>query len=487
MIEPTSMTEPASSLSSGLSRRSLLRGMAGGAAGLALAPLLGSLPVQAAPTPGSNPGKYKLDLGGYTGPELTADTITLKVMRQDFPPAVNDSISAAYTAFSKAYPNITVQEERVPYGDLPQKVQVYVASGTAPDVMMGRNDFASAYAAGQLTAPLQKYLSQDFLDDMYAPLRDSATIDGNLTCLPWETNPVYMMFNKDIFKKLGVATPPEVTDIHAGWTVEQYLACFKELTTKLRASGDTATFALASSTYGNGGPGSNYTQLESIWVRMMGDPAADKSSSTYKTFAGVSDDGLTATGYIDTPEAAAGMTNYQSLFKNGYTPTGFVPDQFTAGTAAVTFGGTGAGARLKAAGQNFAWGASPAPTGKIAYTTTVADSPFVWSGSPHLNEAVALLAFLNNDTNRNAFHDTWGSMPVRKSLIAMRAAHVTDPTLPLAIAVANSAYGPPKSVGWFDYFSAINPAVKDIALGADPQQRLHDVAGQIDGLLAKYK
>ncbi len=100
---------------------------------------------------------------------------------------------------------------------------------------------------------------------------------------------------------------------------------------------------------------------------------------------------------------------------------------------------------------------------------------------------MALLAFLNNDTNRNAFHDTWGSMPVRKSLIAMRAAHVTDPTLPLAIAVANSAYGPPKSVGWFDYFSAINPAVKDIALGADPQQRLHDVAGQIDGLLAKYK
>ncbi len=53
-------------------------------------------------------------------------------MRQEFPPEVNDALSAAYAAFSAAYPNITVQEERVPYGDLPTKVQVYVALGRVP-------------------------------------------------------------------------------------------------------------------------------------------------------------------------------------------------------------------------------------------------------------------------------------------------------------------------------------------------------------------
>ena len=45
---------------------------------------------------------------------------------------------------------------------------------------------------------------------------------------------------------------------------------------------------------------------------------------------------------------------------------------------------------------------------------------------------------------------------------------------------------PPKT-GYFDYFIAMNPAVKDIALGADPATRLHEAATQIDGLLAKYK
>lgn len=472
-------------LKSTLSRRSVLRGMAIGAGALALPSILPSRAFAA--TPGSNPGKYKIDLGGYTGPELTGTPITLKIMRQEFPPEVNAVLQAQYDAFSAAYPNITIQEERVPYGDLPTKVQVYVTSGSAPDIMMGRNDFASAYAAGELTLPLQQFLSADFIDDVYAPLRESATIDGNLVCLPWETNPVYMSFNRDIFDKLGIKTPPEVAEFDGGWTVEEYLQCFDDVTKALRAAGDTQTFALAASGYGNGGPGSNYTQLESIWVRMMGDPNAAKDSSVYNTFMGVSEDGFTASGFVNTPEAAAGLANYQTVFKNGYTPTGVVPDQFRGGAAAVAFSGTGTVKRFLKTGQPFNFGMSPAPKGTIAYTTTVADSPTIYSGTPYPAETAALLAFICNDTNRFAFHDAWGSMPVRKTLVDAIPEYASDQRLVLGTNVADHAFGPPKSVGWFDYFSAINPAVKDIALGTDPQTRLNDVATQIDGLLAKYK
>ncbi len=249
----------------------------------------------------------------------------------------------------------------------------------------------------------------------------------------------------------------------------------------------TNTSPTPRSTLGNGGPGSNYTQGESIWVRMMGDPKAAPDSTAYKTFLGVSEDGFIATGYVNTPEAIAGMTNYQKMFASGYTPTGVVPDQFRAGVAAVAQGGLGTISRLKAANVPFAYGASPMPRGTIAYTTTVADSPMVFSGSPYPAEAAALLAFLVNDDNRKTFHASWGSMPVRTSLIAGDPAYATEQPYILATSVADSAYGPPKTVGWFDYFSAMNPAVKDIALGADPKTRLDAVATQIDGLLAKYK
>jgi multiple sugar transport system substrate-binding protein len=285
-----------------------------------------------------------------------------------------------------------------------------------------------------------------------------------------------------------VPTPPETDDVEAGWSVEEFLDALKRITAALRAKGDTGTFALAASTAGVGGPGSNYTQVESIWVRMQGDPAADKSSSLYKTFAGVSDDGLTASGYLDTPEAIAGMTNYQSLFKLGLTPSGTAPDQFVGGAAAMAFGNLNLSNRFKATPPNFQWGVTPMPRGKIAYPCTLlADAPFVYSGSKTIPEAVALLAFICNDANRNAFNAAWGSMPARKSLVAADPNYRTEAANKMAAATAAKAFAPPKTAGWFDYFNAANVAVKDIALGADPAARLHEAAAQIDKLLAKYK
>jgi multiple sugar transport system substrate-binding protein len=370
---------------------------------------------------------------------------------------------------------------------MPTKVQVYIASGDAPDLMMGRSDFAAAYGAGQIAAPLQNFFSEAFLQDISAPLRESATIGGNVVCMPWETNPVLMYFNRDIFTKYGVQAPPEVTDVNAGWSMDQFEAALAELTQKMRAAGDRQTYALASSTYGNGGPGSNYTQMESMWVRMMGNNKADHATTSYKTFQGVSDDGFTATGYLDTPEAIAGMTRYQSFFKKGYAPTGNVSNQFLGGAAAIDFGSMIVSSYLRSHPDSFKWGASPVPHDAIYYTSSVSDAPFVWSGSPHQNEAAALLAFLCNDENRMEFHKVWGSMPVRASLIKASPLYQTEQPNKLAVSTAAASFGPPKTVGWFDYFNAVNPAVKDIALGADPSVRMHAVAAQIDGLLAKYK
>ena len=46
---------------------------------------------------------------------------------------------------------------------------------------------------------------------------------------------------------------------------------------------------------------------------------------------------------------------------------------------------------------------------------------------------------------------------------------------------------PPTTPGYLEYFSAMNTAVKDIALGAPVEARLHQAANEIDGLLAPYK
>ena len=99
----------------------------------------------------------------------------------------------------------------------------------------------------------------------------------------------------------------------------------------------------------------------------------------------------------------------------------------------------------------------------------------------------ALLAYLCNDANRLAFHTSWGSMPSRTSLRAAMSQFATEQVFKMASALSASSYSVPRTPGYFDYFNAMNPAVKDIALGADPAKVLPETAAKIDRLLAKYR
>lgn len=470
-----------SSKPEGISRRALLAGMAGTALAGALAPgLIGT--ARAA-------GNGKIDLGGYAGPELTTEPVTLRFMRQDFTPDVNALLEGAYAEFTAAYPNITITEEKVPYGDLQKKLLVYIASNDAPDIMMGRTDFADAYHAGKVALPLQDYFAPEYVADIPENLRNAASSDGNLYCVPWETSVMLLYFNRDLFEKAGVPTPPEVEGLEGGWTDEELIARLEEVNAKLKAAGDNQSWALAAAGQGNGGPGANYSQLESIWIRSQGDPNAAKDSSAYKTLMGISDDGLSVSGYIDTPEAIKGMQYYQSLFSKGLTPLGPVPNQFPGGIAATYFGGLNFTNRFRVPGQEpkFKWGVSLPPKGNIVFNGNGSDSPLVWSKAKHPAEAVALLAFLCNDKNRLAFHKAWGSMPSRTSLRTAMSEFATEQPFKMASALSDASYSVPRTPGYFDYFNAMNPAVKDIALGADPAKVLPDTAAKIDRLLAKYK
>jgi multiple sugar transport system substrate-binding protein len=479
-----------------IDRRAFMRGLAGGAGVAAITSALaacgsaassGAGPgtaSRATVVKGPGPGGYKIDLGGYQGPELTGKPVTVRFLRQAYSPAVNAFFTGLYAKFTAAYPNITIKEELVPYGDLVTKIKVYVTSGDAPDVMMGRNDFTPAYAVGKIALPLNGYFTDAFVADIYPPLVQAASQGGNLYCMPWDNNVEVMLFNRDLFAKAKVAAPPET--IASDWTIEQAIDTMRALARNL-STPSSGVWALASSTAGNGGPGSNYTQHESFFIRMMGDPKAPANSDVYKTWAGVNADGLRVGGYVDSDGAIAGMTNYQTFFSAGLTPKGIVPDQLSAGTAALSMDSFSvANLYSTAAGKpSFNWGVAPMPEGKSLFGCNASDSPIVWSGTQNPNEAVALVAYLCNDANRVGFARRWGSVPARTSLISqMREYQGTKQQLAVALAKASSPS--PRTPGWFDYFNAMNPVVKNIALGADPAGALHAVASQIDTLLAKY-
>lgn len=432
-----------------------------------------------------------LDLGGYGGPALTSTKVTLKFLRQNFPDPVNAWYAKKIAEFSQAYPNIEIAQETVPFGDLQQKVQLYIQSGKAPDIMMGRSDLAPYFAAGKIGVDLRQFLSSDYLALIQPTALDSVSYRGQLVLMPWEIGVPMIVYNKELFAAAGMPTPPVLgpDSIDAGWTVEEWLDTLRGLKKGLDKQGNPALFALEASTLGNGGPGSNYAGFEGHFIRMMGDPAAAAGSDEYRTWAAVSEDGFTATDHFNSAGAVAGMTNYQTLFREGLTPQGAVPQQFRAGTAAVGWQALSLINRYTANPKDklaFEWGVTVLPKGRTLFGCNSAEAPFVHSGSEHAPEAAAFLSYLCNTPNRTEYHLVRGSVPVRDDLMANLPLY-KGPAQQLAIAASKRYVGCPQTPGWADYFSIANSTIKDIALGADVRATLDRAAGQVDARLNAYR
>lgn len=474
-----------------ITRREFLKSASIAAAGgvlAACAPVPGVAPT-AVTTAVSKP-QYKLDLGAYRGPTLSSEKVQLRFLRQIATPAAEDYYKNIYAQWTEAYPNITIQEETVPYGDLVTKIQTYVAAGDPPDVMMGKGDFVQAYVFNNIALNLSEYLAEEFINDLTVAAKAQLIVNGKLYAWPQESSQIMVYFNKDLWQQAGVETPPETSNLDEGWTWQQFEEAWKQISAALNENPDEPNiYPLAASTYGNGGPGSNYF-YEGIYIRSMGDPEASQDSSLYKTFAGVSSDGLIASSYVNTPEAIEGMRFYQGIFQQKLTSSVAVPRQFEDGKAAMGFGPYSFSRRYRDPNQadwylKFNWGTTPVPRGRISFNHISGDSPFISASSKYPAETVAFMAFLNNDTNRVAWHNAWGAMPARLSLFEKMG--YTEPVDKLGLALIQGGYSQPITPGYTEYFGAMNTAVKDIALGADVEDRLNRVAVEIDDLLTSYK
>lgn len=473
-----------------ITRREFLKGASIVAAGGVLA---ACAPVpEAAPnavTTSISKSQYNLDLGGYIGPAPTTTAkVELRYLRQIVTPAAEQWYKDRYAEWAEAYPNITIKEEPVSYGDLNQKFTTYVGAGDPPDIMMGKGDFVASYAFNNVALNLNEFLSDDFLADLTPAMKSQQMINGKLYAWPWEHGSVLCYFNKEHFEKAGVEMPPETSDITQGWTWQQFYEACTALSDAL-STDDEHFYPLFATEYGGGGPGKSYW-YEGIYIRSMGDPSAPEESSLYKTFAGISKNGLIASGYVDTPEAIEGMEFYQRLYQEKLTPSVATLRMFEDQKSAFKFGSFGFSVRYRDINQpdwylKFKWGATPVPKGRNLFLHTSGDAPIISASSKYPAEAAAFMAFLNNDKNRVAWSKAWGALPARTSLFEKMG--YTEEIDKLGIELVKAGHSTPITPGYLEYNNAMNNAIGDIALGANVEERLKGVATEIDGLLASYE
>ena len=148
-------------------------------------------------------------------------------------PLIDKYADVVVKAYEKLHPNVKIDvispSSTAAY---PQKLLTLVASGQTPDIF---TDWGGTgvytIATHGLAANLIPYFKEEKVSPNYIPLsyRKEFEYQGQLIGVPWNSNPTFLVYNKDLFKKYHVPLPP-VSWNDKSWTLASLLRDAKMLT-----------------------------------------------------------------------------------------------------------------------------------------------------------------------------------------------------------------------------------------------------------------
>lgn len=292
-------------------------------------------------------------------------------------------------AFHDAYPNIRI-DLTTSVGDAgyDSKLLTLIAGGMPPDLFHITQQNFPFYAAKDVLMPLEPFIAEDKnfnLDEYFPRVMDGMRVGGKLLGLPSDFSSILMLYNVDLFNKLGVERPAP------NWTWGDFL----DVANKLAAPPDR---------FGTANPGV-YNRWPA-WVWMNGGDVfnADMTRCT-----------------MDTPEAIAGMQFYADLSLKHHVAAisgqtmGMTETQLFAGERIGVYGGARYAYKAYLYGSRaikFEWDLAPMPIGPVRRATT-----FIWGGNCILKstkkprEAWTFLKFMSDARGGKLSFDAGNALP----------------------------------------------------------------------------
>ncbi len=401
--------------------------------------------------------------------------LTLSLLKpQNNPPT--PVMIAAWEAANKC---MKVELNEVPFGQLADKISVLAASGSPPDIVMFDGPNTQTYAAAGVLLPLDKYFPPGLKDDMVAATLTEHTYEGKVYSPGTQQASLALFYNADMLAPLGI-TPPR--DLDHAWTWPEAVAAMQKCQ---KGEGDNVSvWGLAPSRFGNATPGFVYRDM--LFLRTFGDPKAPPESSLYKTYWGISPDGKTAQGWLNTPEAVEGAKFFSDLF-NTYkiTPKAGIPNAFQDGKACFTIDVSYFVAGLVAANLPFKWGVTPLPYAKAPIVHTGSITLGVMAKSKNPDEAAKFVIDVSTGKIAEDYNRAARALPAMKSISAKMEELQVYPLNIFNEEVARWGHPRPPSSHFAQYDKVVTDALRDIAYGADPKTRLDAAARTVQPLLAR--
>ncbi len=219
MTRPRTMGNDAfAKLQQYVTRRSLLRAGAGGAAGLGLAAL----------------GDQSRPVRARAAQDAVCDGAEATLSYGFWDAAQRPGVEAQIAAFTALHPNITIEPQIVPWNDYWTKLQTGVAGGSTYDVFWINANNLPVYASQGALVPIQDLVDDGSIDAESYPesLRSIYTHDGQAFGIPRDFDTIALYYNKDHFDAAEAEYPT------ADWTWDDLRAAAEKLTIK---DGDNTT------------------------------------------------------------------------------------------------------------------------------------------------------------------------------------------------------------------------------------------------------
>ncbi|MFJ6216008.1 extracellular solute-binding protein [Streptomyces sp. NPDC092296] len=153
----------------------------------------------------SGTGKAAADPAGVSGTVTYWDTSDATKEA----PAYKELIAK----FEQQYPKIKVNYQNIPFADIEQKFKATAQSGKgAPDVMRADVGLIPEYASLSYLAPLDGTAALTKTEDFLPGPLHTTQYNSKSYGVPSVTDTLGLLYNKDLFKKAGIAAPPKTWD-----------------------------------------------------------------------------------------------------------------------------------------------------------------------------------------------------------------------------------------------------------------------------------
>ncbi len=250
------------------------------------------------------------------------EAVALKFLTLDDPDqllALEEMIEAWKQSDSR-WANATVEVLSTPFAQLFPQIEASVAAGADFDAFLADGPDIKHYAYNQAIIPLAEFYTEEELQEWVPQSVEEGSYLGQFYAPPIMQSCSLMFYNVDMTDAAGVQPPQEV----AGWTMDEAWDAWEKTTVDDTGDGTPDVWGLR---WGQGTWWGDYEQ---------GIPRRSAGERGSPTFEGVGADGLTFTGYLDTPEAIAAYETYRAWHQGdrAVTPVEPIPDIFVGGQAA---------------------------------------------------------------------------------------------------------------------------------------------------------